>query len=622
MADIGFSKTIKKNVESVSNNLIEGVLSVFGQAPEDSRKRYPDTIGGITVSKVTNQPEYKTGNWRKSLGYSFQVHRVAAGASKTTEALGWSEFRLQINLQEMTQDEIFAIEVTPTFRGVVVEHHGQILKDITISGTTGKSPLAGTGGPVKGTGRPLLASGHSGYEEFNEFRSYIRAYVEAKRVDSRDGGELRLVFRNFKDSEFLFVEPQKFTMKRSAAKSILYDYVFQMKAIGVADAPAKKDSESFGLLGDIFAVSNQINDLLDTYEAIFQESFTLIARFEQDAINTIFQPIQSLNAGIRSFKAGINTVIRTTRSQVEGLKREIERVENNINDGLGRDMVDYNNMAGRTPTLSGTTGRQSTFTELTALHGFQAAKRGLGLILSENEFFEEEISVQNRDIENFYDGKITLPVPSSVRAVEILGGDTIQIVATRELGNPDRFKDLVILNNLKPPYIDDAGGSGVLKTGEKILIPQNSQQESTGVKRNKGFEISRFLSESEKALGVDIRLDNNNDLAVANTNDLDLIAGVENLSQAVLIRLHLEPGALKRHLDVGVGLPVGEKVTGARLAEIRSNIISSFSSDLRIESVASLELIQEGGTTIINAVLKIKDLDLPVPLPITVSGTA
>jgi len=185
--DVGVDQ-IAKSIVKLGDNIKNGIFASIGQ-PEKATARYPATIGnGIPVTKITNVPDFQSGGWRSSPGYAFQVYRVPLG-SNTTKAVPsnendkgkWQEFRLQINPQELTQDEIFAIEVTPTFRGVVVEHHGQILKDITISGTTGKSPRAREGGVVPATGRPVLASGHSGYEEFHELRSYIRAYVEAKR---------------------------------------------------------------------------------------------------------------------------------------------------------------------------------------------------------------------------------------------------------------------------------------------------------------------------------------------------------------------------------------------------------------------------------------------------------
>ena len=626
MADIGYGK-IQANVNAIAANIVDGISSVFGKGGNVPSKRYPSTVSGTNVSLITNQPDYRKGAWKDSLGYAFQVYRVKAGTSTLIDLSknegDWQEFRLQINPQELTQDEIFAIQVTPTFRGVIVEHHGQILKDITIAGTTGKSPKSREGGVVPATGKPVLASGHSGHEEFNELRSYIRTYVESKRVDGRgDDGELRLVFKNFKDGEFLFVEPQKFTMKRSAAKSVLYDYNIQLKAIGVAEAPGKVDSENFGLIGDIFKVVDQATSLLNASAQVFQASFALISRVEQDLVNTVLGPVTALSNTLESIRNGSSTVINRTRSQVEFISRELDRVNNNLADAVGVAMGVYNTLAGRTSTLSAETGKTPTSSEIRALHGFQLAKRGVSLVLSENSLFQQSIGVENRSAESIYDNKITLPVPNSSRAVVILGGDTIQTLAARELGDPDRFKDIVILNNLRAPYIDDLGGNGVLSVGDKILIPQSSQQESTGVKRNKQFEISRLLNETEKDLGVDIRLDNNNDLAVGNNGDLDLIAGVDNLSQAILIKLNLEPGGLKRHLTLGVGLPIGRKVTTSLLSEIRSNLIGSLSSDLRIDSVPFLELKQEGGTTIINAVLRIKDLNLPIPLPITVTGAA
>jgi len=615
---------IASGVAEIGGNIINGILSIFGMGGAQDKK-YPDNIGGAAILNFTNQPDFKDGAWRESRGYAFQVHRVRPGESKTLPATGWKEFRLQINPQELTQDEIFAIEVTPTFRGVVVEHHGQILKDIMISGTTGKTPKSREGGSVKGTGRPILASGHSGFEEFHELRSYIRAYVEQKRIDDRNEGELRLVFRNFKDSEFLFVEPQKFTMKRSSQRATLYDYVIQLKAIGVADAPDKAKGDNFGLLGDIFDVLETATDAINTATATIQASIGLLRRAEQNIENKILGPLIAINNAALAIKGGANSLFGehgVTRRSVEKLKVEIERVENNMGDLLGRDMGPFNLLTGRVPTLSGVSGRQSTASELKALNGLQKAKRGLTMLLSEDELFTADSSRRNEGVESIFGGKITIPRANSARAVTIDGQDNIQSLAARELGDPDRFREIVLLNNLKPPYIDVLGGAGILKPGDKVLLPKQSQQESTGVKKNKEFNITKLLNETEKNLGVDIRLNKNNDIAVANTNDLDLIAGVENLSQAVLVRLNLEPGSLKRHLGIGTGLAIGSKATSDRLTEIRNNIVSSFGSDLRISNIPFIEVRQEGNATIINLILKIKNLDQPIPLPITVTGAA
>jgi len=620
MPELGFGK-IAEGAAKVATNIIDGLAATLGKGQTGSPK-YPSKINSVDISKFTNIPNFRDGGWKESRGYGFQVHRVKSGGSVLKAAEGFEEFRLQINPQELSQDEIFAIEVTPTFRGVIVEHHGQILKDIVISGTTGKSPLAREGGVVRATGRPVVASGHSGYEEFHEFRSYIRAYVEAKRVDKKDGGELRLVFNNFKDNEFLFVEPQKFTMKRTAQKSILYEYNLQLKAIGVAGAPNKANDDGYGLIGSVIDVINIATDLISQAGSIVAASAGIIRRFEQDLVNTILGPLNALETALNTAKVQGKSSFEYTRRSLESFKTTINGVVNNMADGLGRDMTAYNDVANRTPTLVGVSGRESTFQELRAFNGLQKAKRGLSILLSEDSLFAKDMSEANAEIEDIFNGKISLPAPNSTRSVIIDGQDNIQILSARELGDINRFKEIVILNNLKPPYIDPAGGEGVLRPGERILVPQSSEQESTGVKRNKEYEITRFLSESEKNLGVDIMLDKNNDLAVSNTNDLDLIAGVPNFSQALLIIISLEPGDLKRHPEIGLGIETGTKITTKKLADSRRRFISSLASDLRVSSVPFIELIQDGNGTIINAVVNMKNLDQPVPLPLRVTDAA
>jgi hypothetical protein len=186
---------------SIVSNLqgaLDTALNAIGFGPNAP---YPSEI----ADRVSNKIEEDDKSWRKSLGYGFQVVRVSSTGA-VSEAADWKEFILQINPQELSQDEIFAIQVTPTYSGVLVEHQGTTLKDINISGTTGLSPNRREGGAFPQSGRPVLASGHSGYKEFHDLRTYIRTYVEQKRDDpDKSAGELRLIWRNLRDKEDLFV---------------------------------------------------------------------------------------------------------------------------------------------------------------------------------------------------------------------------------------------------------------------------------------------------------------------------------------------------------------------------------------------------------------------------------
>lgn len=66
--------------------------------------------------------------------------------------------------------------------------------------------------------------------------------------------------------------------------------------------------------------------------------------------------------------------------------------------------------------------------------------------------------------------QINIPRPDFVREVRIQNNDILERIAQREYGDASRWVDLVVINNLKPPYISPDGGDGVLKPGQNILV--------------------------------------------------------------------------------------------------------------------------------------------------------
>jgi hypothetical protein len=615
-------------INTISDDIAGAISSLLGST---SGQTYPNKPGGQDLNKITNVLAYNQGEWKSSQGYAFAVVRVSTGGTEEVES-GWKEFMLQINPQELTQDEVFAIQVTPTFRGVVVEHQGVTLKDIVIQGVTGVSPLRREGGAKKKSGDPVLATGHSGFKEFHELRSYFRAYVEAKRLDGAGNpkGELRLVFRNYKDNEFVYVEPQKFTMKRSASKPFLYEYQIAMKGIGPAGVKKKAGS----WISPITDIIDSAFDLIEYSTQIINGSIGLIRRTERNVSNTVLEPLRNINSALTAIRGGQAALFGPfgiTRRFVSQLNAQLSSLEANLNEVFGVDISKYNAATGRVSTLKSTTSRIPTYQELRVLNAISSAKRGLLIILQDKALFVEDSDAQSTEVEDIFqkrlvtdDGTITtttgdlvLDRPLSVRTVLIDGADTIQTLAARELGDPDKFREIVLLNNLKPPYISSLGGIGVLKPGDKILIPQLSPTLAPGgIVQNIEYQITKFLTQSEKNLGVDLRIDENNDLVFANFGDFDLYAGIDNIAQAILIRLGLEPGSLKRHPELGVGLEIGRKVRN--VGEIRNRITSTLVQDARIDSVPYLNVQQEGSTTLINMIVKIRNLNEPVPLEIVV----
>lgn len=618
---MGYSDLIK----SISDQF-KGAFQSF--KTDKPVQRYPSSL-----NTVTNQPVYDDGTWKSSKGYSFRVVVVDGNTVKDTAA-GWQEFNLQINPQELAQDEIFAIQVTPTLRGILVEHQGSTLKDITISGTTGLSPMRREGGAKKNTGRPVLASGHSGFEEFHELRSYFRAYVEAKRKDS--AGNLRMIFFNKRDAEQLLVEPQKFTMKRSAAKPFLYEYSIQLKAIAVAngDKIPSANAALEGILGKIQSIDKAFDYLTEAQQTI-EGAIGLIRRTERDIEATVLGPLRTINAMLRSIRGGAAALFGpfgVTRRFVQSLELECKRIEANLNDLLAKPLGDFNRVTGRVSTLQGPVGRQPTYQELKTLNAFNSVKKATILLLAEISFYENDTNqasasataqYQQRTVNS--EGQIvqipnsnfSLAIPASVTTAPIDGNDTIHTIAAKALGDPDRFKEIVILNGLKPPYISATGGNGTLKPGDLILIPSSGGTDSVaGIKQNAEYEVTKGFVHAEKSLGVDLRVDEDFDLVFANFGDYDLVAGIQNMAQAIVIRMGLDKGSLKRHPSIGAGLQTGAKTKDVQ--EIREDLVRSLQADSRVESIPFASVEQQGGTTIINMVIKIKNVGQPVPVSINV----
>lgn len=106
-------------------------------------------------------------------------------------------------------------------------------------------------------------------------------------------------------------------------------------------------------------------------------------------------------------------------------------------------------------------------------------------------------------------------------------GDTLQSIAFVVWGDPLRWRDLALLNRLRPPYIVQSAAEsdrapGTLIWGDTLRIPAVGQVHSAVT--------------GDDALGQDVQLDRGL-LTTTTTGDLSTIAGPGNLSQALRHRI-------------------------------------------------------------------------------------
>lgn len=170
------------------------------------------------------------------------------------------------------------------------------------------------------------------------------------------------------------------------------------------------------------------------------------------------------------------------------------------------------------------------------------------------------------------------------RLVETRRGDTLQRVAARELGNAERWYELVFINQLRPPYLTDdstAAGPGVLVTGSSLSVPATVD-----------FVPSHI--DPRAVFGADVRL-TRGELTAA-SGDLKLIEGAPNLSQAIRHVVATDLGELVWHPSYGCGVrrllgrrsdPVSQRLAGSL---VRRAVVA----DDRVQSAELLALDVSG----------------------------
>jgi phage baseplate assembly protein W len=165
----------------------------------------------------------------------------------------------------------------------------------------------------------------------------------------------------------------------------------------------------------------------------------------------------------------------------------------------------------------------------------------------------------------------------SFRLAETRHGDTLQAVSYRELGDANRWPELVWLNNLSHPYITDddrLAAPGVLLSGAMIRVPAPAGWAVNG-ESERGQVYERDCVLRGKLLDVD------------DGGDLAVVRGADNLRQQLGHRVATPRGQLIRHEEYGCLLyRLLGRVNGPTAAKLGAEYVKScIESDYRVARV-------------------------------------
>lgn len=370
----------------------------------------------------------------------------------------------------------------------------------------------------------------TGYQEFMMLRQFFLKYAHDK---VKVNGDLFMIFINEKDNQALIVEPLDFTMERNAKSPMTYQYSISLKSIGSFNTlftrPAAEDAtDIFQKIGNVSANLTagigQVRAAINLTSSSLQKTFQAIDQTVNGPLRQVQFALQDLSDGITNTLSLPTILSRNFTSTIAGIRENASNVSTSLGvnnsdaakalaatltlqsqvlehiskdsriamprefvaqtrdrlTSLNDDLADafnlsdslYNEIKGRIITNTPGPLKVVSDEEFLLLGNMQNMSDSLNQVLSTNDAFQTDIETTYQETKNaFGPSLIDISPPASVRQVRIQRNDTLERLAQRELGNAIRWPEIVILNKLKPPYINDLGGDGIKNPGSTILIP-------------------------------------------------------------------------------------------------------------------------------------------------------
>ena len=561
-------------------------------------------------------------------------------------------FGFDISPAQMRLEEDAAADIVATQDGgYYTDERGQYFKMLTVGGTFGFRPTRrGTGGGSSaltqaanqvdqaiatiGSGGGIPNDEYTGYDRYLKLHNLIRYYWDLKKT-RYTAPDVVFVWADWKMGEIYIAQPLKFSRDRSSPTNryqITYNFVLRLVA-PLTFIPRKDFLTSPGnqqgkvsFLQRLRAISQMLsaaNNLVKTF-------ITTGLDFGTDLVRGLYQPINELVGSISTISSSVDYA-RKRADEVVNFPVETIRA-------LYRTSLDVESVIEKIKNTPDSWIRSyETASQMT--HVFTRVARLLagayvGMIAT---VVESDVNTEAGDIGRNYKqwdsaaaindnivpdgdsipgdngsgtslGKRTIDRGSQL--VTLPGRTSIKALAANFLGSAGRWKEIALLNRLKPPYFSPQGdGITVLRPGDPVRLPA---QPDTSGDVNQVYSTQNDLERiDEYRYGRDLRVDPiTHDFVIDARGDLDTIAGKDNLKQAMYIKIWTKPGDLKVHSWFGFGAEPGDGVSVDLLSGYQFQLRATLMSDTRIATIRSMSLeLEKGDILRIKALLEPKAQD-------------
>ncbi len=592
--------------------------------------------------------------------YHFIVMQGGGASFRLAQAPGGGDFVLSFrpNPQQIVLAEPAAVTVQPLQNGGrYVEHQGDAIGDLQITGTTGlflpptsavSSPIAdarspglldagvrSTNGPgariSPGLGRawehqegPSAAAaspppaGASGFDRIVEMRTFFRLYFDLRR----SGAPVFLTWLNLKDGEWWIVESVSLRVPRAVDFRVGYRYEIGCKVLGRLD-PAAPENPAYAVWVDTRLVGQAHLPAPSPALADRARSGLAVAAAAATDIRAAVQRVQSALGTIQALGGSVEDILSTVLSVEQAAAALITETPRamldllfSIGDGVVavadvplRDLeallrftqVVARSFPGDLRLSSDPPGLEDSLRELPrvlmpAVLDRRRASRNPGSRTKARERLDDARSL-DADL-------AAAPVPTGTAPGVVLEDETIRDLSLRLLGDETRWKEIVILNDLVPPYISAEGGPGVLRPGDVVLLPapalsDGGLPDSTGTSADAAARYGTDLrlsdpTKSDAEGGRDIETVREVREGGERVFDFAIVEGLPNLIQALHVQATTEPGELPLHREYGFALPIGTRLDPLALFFHKFQAARSLLRDDRVEAVREVSIIASG----------------------------
>lgn len=393
---------------------------------------------------------------------------------------------LALNPQQISIDEPTSSVVTPAQDGVLVEARGQVVKDITIAGTTGFLPKHQGG--VTLSQKVELNAPESGYVAFHNLRNLFRRYFDAQRFGEqalRVG--IRMVFSNTKDVEAWVVEPVAFRTERSVPRNrFTYNYTIILKALypwtNTLGYPGATSWSQVAQMDLVPWLQQKDGGFQYDVNIIFSEwstySFPASAEGLQN-LKALAQFATDFHDAVVSYDDPVTQVFKLGASSFD---MAIAAAENILS------------IADATPGLLGGEAFEAALHVVERCHETKARAELFASTYGERkgdylDRFRGTEDMRGTTVEDAphnslgvdYGPPASAGLPVNFRVEEIIEGETLQQLAQRVLGNASSFGDIILANNLSAPFLSPSAANrkpGTLAPGDSVIIPIYASQRS------------------------------------------------------------------------------------------------------------------------------------------------